>query len=274
MAGINRLGKGAPKPRVHAPDLNRNRTLDFFSEETGKLESDRDYQRTVQDIEDAAQTQGWLFSRGAFDKTDLLYLRDQEEKSRHTEMELHDKEVMAYAQLRMQSDKQKPAPGLGIAGRKIEKERNARPPGKVQPRIIKISKAGGAAAGAGQAGARSATAAGQATPLAQAPQESAPAASPAAAGGLGDLLGGYGSGSDSEPDSGGDGDVGGGGTGPLSSAAAEEAQLQPQAAAVTPTASLADVSAGSRVVASTVPQNKHVAEEEVEEEDKEEVDFS
>lgn len=31
-------------------DLNRNRTLDFFSEETGKLESDRDYQRTVQDV--------------------------------------------------------------------------------------------------------------------------------------------------------------------------------------------------------------------------------
>lgn len=35
-------------------DLNRNRTLDFFSEETGKLESDRDYQRTVQDVSLAA----------------------------------------------------------------------------------------------------------------------------------------------------------------------------------------------------------------------------
>ncbi len=112
-------------------------------------------------IEDAAQTQGWLFSRGAFDKTDLLYLvsfsmghlilrveaacraatnkhacnqagplgaavqRDQEEKSRHTEMELHDREVLAYARLRMQNDKQKPASsGLGIAAKKID--RNAR----------------------------------------------------------------------------------------------------------------------------------------------------
>ena len=110
-------------------------------------------------IEDAAQTQGWLFSRGAFDKTDLLYLvslasmghlilrveatcrattnrhacnqaealgaavqRDQEEKSRHTEMELHDREVLAYARLRMQNDKQKPASsGLGIAAKKIER---------------------------------------------------------------------------------------------------------------------------------------------------------
>ncbi len=51
--------------------------------------------------------------------------RDEEEKSRHTEMELHDREVMAYAQLRTQNDRHKPgAPGLGIAARKIG--RNAR----------------------------------------------------------------------------------------------------------------------------------------------------
>ena len=51
--------------------------------------------------------------------------RDQEEKSRHTEMELHDREVLAYARLRMQNDKQKTASsGLGIASKKID--RNAR----------------------------------------------------------------------------------------------------------------------------------------------------
>lgn len=144
MAGINRLGKGVlgkPGRVMHAPDLNRNRTLDFFSEETGKLESDRDYQRTVQDIEDAAQTQGWLFSRGAFDKTDLLYLRDAEEKSRHTEMELHDKEVMAYARLRTQNEKRKPATSLlGSIAKK--REPGARQLARSGKPVITISKAG------------------------------------------------------------------------------------------------------------------------------------
>ncbi len=93
----------------------------------------------------------------AFDKTDLLYLRlgvdpvthvpgflgamvsqwadgklahqpcrDQEEKSRHSEMELHDKEVLAYARLRVSSEKQKPkqsnAAALG-ATRQIDKDK-------------------------------------------------------------------------------------------------------------------------------------------------------
>lgn len=43
----------------------------------------------------------------AFDKTDLLYLRDQEEKSRHTEMELHDREVMSYAEMRARAEREK-----------------------------------------------------------------------------------------------------------------------------------------------------------------------
>lgn len=41
-----------------------------------------------------------------------MICRDQEEKSRHSEMELHDKEVQAYARLRVQTEKQK-APGGG-----------------------------------------------------------------------------------------------------------------------------------------------------------------
>ena len=98
----------------------------------------------------------------AFDKTDLLYLRyvvesamqlymldfssllsrvimcpdtsmhvpcrDQEEKSRHTEIELHDREVQQYAQLRMKTDKQRPGGGpaagsLGVA-KKIDKDKS------------------------------------------------------------------------------------------------------------------------------------------------------
>ena len=43
----------------------------------------------------------------AFDKTDLLYLRDQEEKSRHTEMELHDREVTTYAELRARAERER-----------------------------------------------------------------------------------------------------------------------------------------------------------------------
>lgn len=63
----------------------------------------------------------------AFDKTDLLYLRDQEEKSRHTEMELHDKEVMSYAEMRARAERDRrsvlvPRP----AARKDIKPRSAR----------------------------------------------------------------------------------------------------------------------------------------------------
>eukprot|EP00891_Asterochloris_glomerata_P004360 jgi/Astpho2/4360/Aster-x0627 len=44
-------------------------------------------------IEDTQQNQsGWLFTRGAFDKGDLLYLRDEEEKRRFQEVELRDSE--------------------------------------------------------------------------------------------------------------------------------------------------------------------------------------
>jgi hypothetical protein len=97
--GINRLGKAAPRPgSLRPPDPTRNRITDHFSENVEGLESDRDYQRAVQDvseadsmshlqlhnvlyqpallqqgvvirllwlqIEDAQQTQGWLFGRG------------------------------------------------------------------------------------------------------------------------------------------------------------------------------------------------------------------
>ena len=38
----------------------------------------------------------WLFAGTAFDKTDLLYLRDEEEKRRHLEDELRDSEKGAF----------------------------------------------------------------------------------------------------------------------------------------------------------------------------------
>ncbi|CAL5225670.1 g8533 [Coccomyxa viridis] len=111
MAGINRLGKAPPRPgSLRPPDPNRNKTLDVFSEGT---EGDADYMRMVQDIEDTQGGQsGWLFGRGAFDKGDLLYLRDEEEKKRFKEEELRDSERLQF--LRMQAStstpKEVPAP--------------------------------------------------------------------------------------------------------------------------------------------------------------------
>lgn len=49
--GINRLGKAAPRPgSLRPPDPTRNRITDHFSENIEGLESDRDYQRAVQDV--------------------------------------------------------------------------------------------------------------------------------------------------------------------------------------------------------------------------------
>ena len=51
--GINRLGKAAPRPgSLRPPDPTRNRITDHFSENVEGLESDRDYQRAVQDVSD------------------------------------------------------------------------------------------------------------------------------------------------------------------------------------------------------------------------------
>ncbi len=56
MAGINRLGKAPPGPRIVRPvDPTRNRVTDFLSENREALESDRDYQRAVQDVRPSAR---------------------------------------------------------------------------------------------------------------------------------------------------------------------------------------------------------------------------
>ena len=51
VQGINRLGKGPPKPgTLRPPDPNKYRTVDMFSE---GAEGDADYMRMVQDVGDA-----------------------------------------------------------------------------------------------------------------------------------------------------------------------------------------------------------------------------
>ncbi|DBA96094.1 hypothetical protein WJX77_012305 [Trebouxia sp. C0004] len=120
MAGINRLGKAAPKPgSLRPPDPNRRQDLDLFSE---GAETDADYMRMVHDIEDTQQNQsGWLFGRGAFDKGDLLYLRDEEEKRRFTEMELRDSERQQFMKERARVEAERAAAALRAAQARRDK---------------------------------------------------------------------------------------------------------------------------------------------------------
>lgn len=52
------------------------------------------------------QQQGWLFGRGAFDKGDLLYLRDEADKQRHAELELRETELSQFAALKARMESQ------------------------------------------------------------------------------------------------------------------------------------------------------------------------
>ncbi len=51
---------------------------------------------------------GWLFARGAFDKGDLLYLRDEEERLRHSEqmMEQAERDAFAAARQRVEEEEE------------------------------------------------------------------------------------------------------------------------------------------------------------------------
>ncbi|KAK9841620.1 hypothetical protein WJX74_008847 [Apatococcus lobatus] len=161
MAGINRLGKGPPKPGSYRPpDPNKYRTMDMYSE---GAEGDADYMRMVQDIEDTQQNQvGWLFGRGAFDKGDLLYLRDEEEKRRFKETELRDSERIRFQALRAGVDSHRdppapnpaaaPPPGSSAAGPSTgllkDPLKPPRPGARLMPVAVKARPLGGASASA------------------------------------------------------------------------------------------------------------------------------
>ncbi|KAA6423706.1 hypothetical protein WJX79_005049 [Trebouxia sp. C0005] len=140
MAGINRLGKAAPKPgSLRPPDPNRRQDLDLFSE---GAETDADYMRMVHDIEDTQQNQsGWLFGRGAFDKGDLLYLRDEEEKRRFTEMELRDSERQQFMKERARIEAERAAAALRAAQARKDKAGRQAPKSALNSVRIKPSNA-------------------------------------------------------------------------------------------------------------------------------------
>eukprot|EP01024_Parvocaulis_polyphysoides_P023750 TRINITY_DN21912_c0_g1_i2.p2 TRINITY_DN21912_c0_g1~~TRINITY_DN21912_c0_g1_i2.p2 ORF type:complete len:155 (+),score=17.59 TRINITY_DN21912_c0_g1_i2:98-562(+) len=102
MAGINRLGKAPPRPgTLRPPDPNRYRAVDFYSQDA---EGDADYMRMVRDIENSQQQHGWLSGRGAFDKSDLLFLRDEEEKRRCQELQRREQERQQFAILKAKAE--------------------------------------------------------------------------------------------------------------------------------------------------------------------------
>ncbi|CAK0733854.1 hypothetical protein CVIRNUC_000344 [Coccomyxa viridis] len=214
MAGINRLGKAPPRPgSLRPPDPNRNKTLDVFSEGT---EGDADYMRMVRDIEDTQGGQsGWLFGRGAFDKGDLLYLRDEEEKKRFKEEELRDSERMQF--LRMQA-----STTAGLS-QDLPPSVPARAPDKAVPRpharpVASIVRVKGGKAGSAPAKRPPAAGSAPAAALAKRPRgaetpEAVPKPTSAAQNGhkqqeididegpgLAGLVGGYGSDDDEEDD--------------------------------------------------------------------------
>jgi len=76
MAGMNRLGS-APKKAPAAPrpvDPHRFKSIESKPQDT---DGDLEYQKLVQEVEEGVGSRqaGWLFGRGAFDRTDLQYLK-------------------------------------------------------------------------------------------------------------------------------------------------------------------------------------------------------
>lgn len=134
MAGINRLGKAPPRPgSLRPPDPNKYRTMDMYSEGG---ENDADYMRMVQDIEDTQQNHvGWLFGRGAFDKGDLLYLRDEEEKRRFLERDQREKERSNFLIMRARENAERTA-SLAESQKNMKDKLPSRP--KLVPTITKV----------------------------------------------------------------------------------------------------------------------------------------
>lgn len=75
----------------------RQRTVDVLSDEAAK---DPDFIKAVHDIQDMQQRQGFLLGKGALDKNDLLYVREQEEQRKSQELERADSERTAFALMR------------------------------------------------------------------------------------------------------------------------------------------------------------------------------
>lgn len=70
-------------------------------------DQDEDYKRAVQSLEDQQHGRaGWLFARGALDKGDQAYLKEQEQLQRHAEEALQEREAAEFAAARALAEEQ------------------------------------------------------------------------------------------------------------------------------------------------------------------------
>lgn len=102
-------------------------------------DKDPDFIKMQRELEDTQQRQGWLFGRGAFDRTDIMYLKEQKEEERTKEQELNDIASSEFARLRSavsaELDATLSQPGVMLVATKQKKE--IKPVSKLLP--IKIA---------------------------------------------------------------------------------------------------------------------------------------
>jgi len=69
--------------------------------------NDVDFQRAVQKLEDQTHGQaGFLFSKGAFDKGDFAYMREEEDRQRHVEEAMAEQELTEFAAARLRVEQE------------------------------------------------------------------------------------------------------------------------------------------------------------------------
>lgn len=94
--------------------------------------TDVDFQRAIQQLEDQQHGRaGWLFARGAFDKGDQAYLREQEERRRHAEEATLDRERAQFLAARVRAEEEERRQAM-LGGRSVQII-TGKPGSKTQP---------------------------------------------------------------------------------------------------------------------------------------------
>ena len=87
--------------------LNNKNTGRFQTEDVvpDDAAGDFEFQKAVQQIEDQQHVRaGFLFARGAFDKGDQAYIKEQEERNRHAEEAMHERERAEFMAARARAE--------------------------------------------------------------------------------------------------------------------------------------------------------------------------
>jgi hypothetical protein len=106
-------GRGGPRTKI----------IEHFSEGAN---NDPDFVKATRELDDSQQASGWLFGRGAFDRQDIMYLKEHKEEVRRGEEELDDMATCEYARLKSKAsaelDAKVPQPGVLHLATKQKKE--------------------------------------------------------------------------------------------------------------------------------------------------------